>query len=113
MGAIWRLPEIEGKVRLNILVMLTPQFHGRGPHSYSEEFVWPYRGLLLGLQPAPVDAVGARIIRARRDRYFGKPSPIRPPAHHIQVADERYGLGAATLDRIDLVRLGWMEDALI
>jgi len=113
LGAIWHLPELEGRVRLNILVMLTPQFHSVGPHSFSDEFVWPYRGLILGLEPASVDAVGARIIEARRREYFGEDRPLQPPAHHIRVADERYGLGAADLDRIDLVRLGWMEEALI
>jgi len=113
LGAIWRLPEVDGKVRLNILVMLTPQFHSVGPHSFSDEFVWPYRGLILGLDPAPVDAVGAAIIEARRRAYFGENRPLQPPAHHIRVADERYGLGAADLDRIDLTRLGWMDEALI
>jgi len=113
LGAIWHLPELEGKVRLNILVMLTPQFHSVGPHSFSDEFVWPYGGLILGLEPAAVDAVGARIIEARRREYFGEDRPLQPPAHHIRVADERYGLGAADPDRIDLVRLGWMENALI
>lgn len=113
LGAIWHLPEVEGKVRLNILVMLTPQFHSVGPHSFSDEFVWPYRGMILGLEPAAVDAVGARIIEAQRRQYFGEDRPLQPPAHHIRVADERYGLGAADLDRIDLVRLGWTEEALI
>lgn len=113
LAKLWQLPIVKDKTRLNILVMLTPQFHSVGPHSFSDEFVWPYRGLLLGLEPAAVDAVGARIIEARRREYFGEDRPLRPPAHHIRVADERYGLGAADLDRIDLVRLGWMEEALI
>jgi len=113
LGAIWKLPELEGKVRLNILVMLTPQFHGVGPHSFSRRFVWTYGGLIVGTEPAPVDAVGAAIIQAKRDEYFGEPTPIAPSPHHIQLADERYGLGAAKLDRIDLIRLGWQDDALI
>ncbi len=113
LGAIWRLPEVEGKVRLNILVMLTPQFHGLGPHSFSKEFVWTYGGLLLGLQPAPVDAVGARIIEARRREYFGEERPISPSPHHIEIAGERYGLGPTAPEHIDLVRLGWSEAALV
>jgi hypothetical protein len=113
LGAIWKLPELEGKIRLNILVMLTPQFHGVGPHSFSKEYVWPYRGLIVGVDPVAVDATGARIIRAKRDLYFGKPSPISPPAHHIEIADSRYGLGNADQAAIDLVRLGWTGESLI
>jgi len=113
LGAIWKLPELEGKVRLNILVMLTPQFHGVGPHSFSPEFVWPYKGLIVGIDPVAVDATGARIIEARRREHFGEERPISPPPHHIQVADTRYGLGVSDPQRIDLVRLGFMEGALI
>jgi hypothetical protein len=113
LGAIWRLPEIEGKVRLNVLVMLTPQFHGVGPHSFSPAFVWPYKGLVVGTDPVAVDATGARIIEARRREHFGEERPISPPPHHIQLADTRYGLGVSDPQRIDLVRLGWSEGALI
>ena len=113
LGALWHLPEIEGKVRLNILVMLTPQFHGVGAHSFSKEYVWPYRGLIVGIDPVAVDATGAGIIQAKRNLYFGKESPITPPPHHIQVADERYKLGVSDPARIEVVRLGWMEEALI
>ena len=113
LGALWKLPEIEGKVRLNILVMLTPQFHGVGPHSFSKEYIWPYGGLIVGVDPVAVDATGARVLRAKRDLYFGKPSPISPPAHHIEIAGSRYGLGVSDPASIDLVRLGWEQDALI
>jgi hypothetical protein len=113
LGAIWRLPELEGKVRLNVLVMLTPQFHGIGPHSFSREFVWPYNGLIVSVDPVAADATGARIIEAKRREYFGDDRPISPSPHHIQVADTRYGLGVSDPKRIDLVRLGWDEAALI
>jgi Domain of unknown function (DUF362) len=113
LGAIWRLPELEGKVRLNILVMLTPQFHGVGPHSFSPEFVWPYKGLIVGTDPVAVDATGARIIEAKRREHLGEERPISPPPHHIQIADTRYGLGVSDPQRIDLIRLGWSEGALI
>jgi hypothetical protein len=113
LGALWKLPELEGKVRLNILVMLTPQFHGVGPHSFSNEYIWPYGGLVVGVDPVAVDATGARIIQAKRDLYFGGPKPISPPAHHIELAGSRYGLGVSDPDAIDLVRLGWRDEALI
>jgi len=113
LGAIWHLPEIEGKVRLNVLVMLTPQFHSTGPHSFSRKHVWPYNGLIIGVDPVAVDATGARIIEAKRKLYFGDDRPIKPPPHHIQIADTQYGLGVSDPDRIDVVRLGYMDDALI
>jgi hypothetical protein len=113
LGSLWHLPEIEGKVRLNVLVMLTPQFHSTGPHSFSKEFIWPYRGLILGVDPVAVDATGARIIEAKRELYFDDRRPISPPAHHIQIADTQYGLGVSDPERIELVRLGWQEEALI
>ncbi|MEE4273998.1 MAG: DUF362 domain-containing protein [Thermoanaerobaculales bacterium] len=113
LGAIWKLPELEGKVKLNILVMLTPQFHGVGPHSFSKEYTWPYGGLIVGVDPVAVDATGARILQAKRDLYFGRPSPISPPAHHIELAGSRYGLGISDPEAIDLVTLGWEDDVLI
>jgi hypothetical protein len=113
LGALWQLPEIEGKVRLNILVMLTPQFHGVGPHSFSPRFTWPYYGLIIGTDPVAVDATGAQIMTAKRRDYFETERPFTPPPHHIQYADARYGLGNADPEKIDLVRLGWQEDSLI
>jgi len=113
LGSIWLRPEIKGKVRLNVLVMLTPQFHSTGPHSFSKEFIWPYSGLILGVDPVAVDATGARIIEAKRKLYFGDDRPMRPPPHHIQIAETQYGIGVADPDRIEIARLGWQEDALI
>jgi hypothetical protein len=36
-----------------------------------------------------------------------------PPPHHIQIADTRYGVGVSDPERIELLRLGWREGALI
>jgi len=113
LGSIWLRPELKGKVRLNVLVMLTPQFNSTGPHSFSREFVWPYGGLILGTDPVAVDATGARIIEAKRRLYFGDDRPISPPPHHIQIAETQYGIGVADPERIEVVRLGWTEESLI
>ncbi len=113
LGSIWLLPELAGKVRLNILVMLTPQFHSVGPHSFAREFLWPYGGLIVSTDPVAADATGARIIEAKRRLYFGDDRPISPPPHHIQIADTRYGLGVSDPEHIDLIRLGWDRDVLI
>jgi hypothetical protein len=113
LGALWKLPQLAGKVRLNVLVMLTPQFHSVGPHSFAKEFTWPYHGLIVGREPVPVDATGARIIQAKRRQHFGADRPISPPPHHIEIAGARYGLGPSDPAQIDLVRIGVASDALI
>ena len=38
LGAIWHLPHVKGKTRLNVPVMLTPQFHSTGPHHFSKGY---------------------------------------------------------------------------
>jgi hypothetical protein len=113
LGALWRLPLVKDKVRLNILVMLTPQFHGAGPHSFSPEWVWPYYGLIVGVDPVAVDATGARIIQAHRNIHFGEERPISPRPHHIVYADTRYGLGNSDPSKIDVVKLGSTDGTLI
>ncbi|HSD29609.1 MAG TPA: hypothetical protein VLL75_20060, partial [Vicinamibacteria bacterium] len=113
LGAIWQLPQLVGKARLNVLVMLTPQFHSVGPHSFAKDLTWPYYGLIVGVQPAPVDATGARVLQAKRRQHFGADRPISPSPHHIEIAGSRYGLGPTDPAQIDLVRIGLVEDALV
>ncbi len=113
LAKLWDLPYVKGKVRLNILVMLTPLFHGIGPHHFSDQYIWDYRGLLVGADPVAVDAVGVRILEAKRREHFGEERPLQPPAHHVRYADTRHGLGTNDPAKIDLVRLGWQEGALI
>ena len=113
LGAIWKLPHVAGKTRLNILVMLTPQFHGVGPHSFTRKYTWPYGGLIVSTDPVAADATGARIIQAKRSLFFGEERPISPPPHHIGAADLRFGLGNSHPDRIRLIKLGWEGDILI
>ena len=113
LGAIWQKPHVEGKTRLNILVMLTPLFHGIGPHHFSRRYIWPYAGLIVSTDPVAADATGARIIEAKRNEYFADHRPISPPPLHIAAADTRFGLGNSRTDRIELVRMGWEEQILI
>ncbi len=113
LGAIWHLPHVKGKTRLNVLVMLTPQFHSTGPHHFSRAYTWAYGGLLVSRDPVAADTVGAAIIQAKRRQHFGEERPIAPPPHHIRFADTTYGLGVSSLERIELVRLGWGENALV
>jgi hypothetical protein len=113
LGAIWHFPQLKGKTRLNILVMLTPQFHGVGPHSFSKEYIWNYCGLIVSTDPVSADATGATIIQKKRDAFFGARKPISPPLNHIAAADTRFGLGNSRPEMIELIKLGWDEDILI
>lgn len=113
LGALWKLPHVHGKTRLNVLLMLTPQFHCTGPHHFDKEYTWLYKGMIVGTDPVAVDAVGLKIIEARRKEYFKEESPMRPPVTHIAAAERKHGIGVADLNKIEIVRLGWKEGALI
>ena len=113
LGSLFLLPQVKGKTRLNVLCALTPQFHGRGPHNFSRRYVWNYKGLIVGLDPVAVDAVGLRLIMAKRRIELGPGQEIPPVPKHIGLADTKYGVGTADPAKIELVKLGWLEDVLI
>jgi len=113
LGAIWQKPHVKDKTRLNILVMLTPLFHGVGPHHYSKNYIWPYCGLVVSTDPVAADATGSGIIQAKRNEYFSKDRPISPRPLHIEAADTKFGLGNSQSARIELIKLGWEEGVLI
>lgn len=113
LGAVWRLPLVKEKTRLNILLLLTPLFHGIGPHHFDPTYTWQYKGILIGTDPVSVDAVGLRILELKRLSYFGKEMPLKPPAKHIYIADIKYKLGTSNLREIELLKLGWEEGILI
>jgi hypothetical protein len=113
LGSIWHLPAVEGKTRLNILSVLTPQFYGRGANFFDTRYVWPYRGLIVGTDPVAVDAIGAHLLQTKRTAFFGEDRALDAPPSHIIVADKKYHLGVSDLNRIQLVKLGWGEEVLI
>jgi len=113
LAGIWNLPIVKGKTRLNVLVMLTPQFHGVGPQNFNPKYVWPYHGLIVGFDPVACDSVGLRVIEAKRRTFFGEERPLAPPAKHIMLADTRHHLGTADPAKIEVVRIGYDKDSLI
>jgi len=113
LGALFKLPIVQGKTRLNILCALTPQFHGRGPHHFSRRYVWPYKGLIVGQDPVAVDTIGLRLTMAKRREVLGKAQELPPVPKHIQLADTRHGIGTSDINAIELVKLGWGDDILI
>jgi hypothetical protein len=113
LAGVWDLPVCRDKTRLNILVMLTPLFHGKGPHHFNASYVWDYKGIILSADPVAADATGLRILMAKRKAHFGKEEPLYVPPKHVEVAETKYRLGMADPARIDLVKIGWAQDRLI
>jgi hypothetical protein len=113
LGKIWTFPIVKGKTRLNVLSALTPQFYGRGANFFDRRYVWPYKGLIVGTDPVAVDAVGAHLLQTKRIGFFGEDRALDVPPIHIIAADKNYHLGVSDLSRIQLVKIGWMEEALI
>jgi hypothetical protein len=104
---------VKGKTRLNVLVALTPQFYGRGANFFDRRYVWPYGGIIVGTDPVAVDAVGAEILRLKRVAAFGEDRPLDVAPIHIAEADKKYHLGVSDLSRIQIVKVGWMGEALV
>jgi len=113
LGSIWNLPQIKGKTRLNILLVLQPLFHGIGPHHYDRSYTWRYCGILMGTDPVAIDTVGVHLFDAKRREFFKEDRPLTPPAIHIARADKKYGIGTSDLKKIELVKLGWKDGILI
>jgi hypothetical protein len=113
LGRIWTLPIVKGKTRLNVLVALTPQFYGRGASFFDKRFVWPYKGIIVGTDPVAVDAVGAELLRLKRIASFGEDRPLDVEPLHIAEADKKYHLGVSDLNRIQIVKVGWMDECLV
>jgi len=113
LGNIWTLPIVKNKTRLNVLVVLQPLFHGRGPHHYNPKYVWDYKGILLSCDPVAVDTIGIQLLSAKRRKYFGESIPFPNRTHHVMYADVKYKVGVSDPRRIDLVKVGWREEVLI
>jgi hypothetical protein len=113
LAAIWNLPLVKGKTRLNILVMLNPLFHMIGTQQYNKDFTWEYKGLIVSRDPVAADATGLRVLEAKRREHFKDDGLLKPTPHHIQLADTRHHLGVSDPNRIELVKLGWDEGILI
>lgn len=113
LATIWKDLNLKDKTKLNILVMLNPQFHTVGPHSYADKYIWEYKGLIVSKDPVAADSTGLRIIEAKRKEYFGEDVPMKTSAKHIRLAETRHGLGVADPAKIELIKLGWEDGILI
>jgi hypothetical protein len=113
LASIWNKPIVKGKTRLNILSLIRTQFWSRGAHHFDRRYISEYKGLLIAKDPVALDAVGARLLQLQRVAHLGEDRPIDTQPKHIFVADQKYKLGVSDLNRIEIVKLGWMEGVLI
>ena len=113
LASIWTKPIVKGKTRLNILSMIRTQFYSRGAHHFDRRYVSEYKGLLIGKDPVAVDAVSVRLLQLQRIAHFGEDRPLDTQPIHVLAADQKYNLGVSNLNRIEIVKLGWMDGVLI
>jgi hypothetical protein len=114
LALLFSLPQVQGKTRLHVLSVLTPQFHAKGPHHFDRRYVWNYNGLLVGTDPVAIDAVALKLVTAKRLEVFGpRESRVMPYPRSIEAADKKHKLGTSDMASIDLVKLGWQEGILI
>jgi hypothetical protein len=113
LASIWNEKGVKEKTRLNILVVLTPLFHGIGPHHFNRTFVWPYKGMIVSFDPVAADSVGVHLLQAKRRAYFGEDKSFAISPKHVMVAEQKHKLGTANLNNIEIIKLGWKKDILI
>jgi hypothetical protein len=113
MAAFWKETGVKDKTRLNILVAITPLFHGIGPHHFNRTFLWPYKGMIVSFDPVAADSVGVHLLQAKRRAYFGEDKPFTVSPKHVVVAEKKHKLGIADLNNIEIIKLGWKKDILI
>jgi uncharacterized protein (DUF362 family) len=94
------LPPLRAKTRLVIIDAIRPLFAG-GPVD-DPQYRWDYRGLIVSTDPVAAEAVGLRILEARRAEFRKKDWPMTAARLMLAHAQE-ISLGNAAPDRIDLV----------
>lgn len=111
LGEIWKLPIVKGKTKLILIDALRP-LCDKGPQP-DPRYMWPYQGLIAGVDPVALDAVSVKIILAKREELRGEPWPLSPPPLCVEAADKKFGLGTSDLNRIVIDLQGWKEGALV
>ncbi len=111
LGEIWQYDFLKGKTRLVLVDALRP-LCDKGPQP-DPRYLWNYGGVIASTDPVAAEAVGLKIIQAKRDEMKGEPWPLSPPALCVEAADRQYGLGTSELAKIRIVKSGWAEGALV
>jgi len=111
LGEIWNLDFVKGKTRLTIIDGLRA-LCDKGPQ-VDPRYLWSYNGIIASTDPVAAEAVGLKIIQAKRDEIKGEPWPLTPPPLCVEAADKQYGLGTSDLAKITIKKIGWAEGVLI
>ena len=96
------LPPLLSKTRLVVVDAVRPLF-AAGPFDHPD-YRWTYDGLIVATDPVAADAVGLRLLEARRAEARGKPWPMTA-ARAMVAWGQAIGLGNADTDRIDRVEV--------
>lgn len=111
LGEIWHLPEVKGKTKLILVDALNP-LCDKGPQ-VDPRYLWPYKGLIAGIDPVAVESICLKIILAKRELIKGEPWPLSPPPLCVEAADKIYGLGISDAQKIKTQTIGWKEELLL
>jgi hypothetical protein len=111
LGEIWNLPFVKGKTRLVLVDALHP-LCDKGPQ-VDPRYKWAYNGLIAGTDPVAVESVCLRIITEKRKEIKGESWPLSPPPLCVEAADEIYGLGTSSWDKIKVDLKGWEKSVLL
>ncbi len=96
------LPPLRTKTRLVVVDAIRPLYAG-GPFD-DPAYRWDFRGLIVARDPVAADAVGLRILEARRAEARGRAWPM-PAARAMVRWGQEIGLGNADPGGIDRVEV--------
>lgn len=111
LGEIWNLDFVKGKTRLVLIDALRP-LCDKGPQ-VDPRYQWSYNGIIASTDPVAAEAVGLKIIQAKRDEIKGEAWPLSPPPICVEAADKQYGLGTCDFAKIRIVKSGWADGAMV
>ena len=97
------IPQINKKLKLNIVDVLTPLYQG-GPSGHPSR-QWQYHGIMLSTDRVALDYLGWQLIEEKRKEMKLKPLEAegRKPSYILTAAQK--GLGNAELENIELIEL--------
>lgn len=96
------LDPIKKRTRLVVVDATRPLYDG-GPND-KPDFRWNFNGLIVGTDPVAVERVALDILDQKREEARGSPWPAIDARKVVEWA-EKIGVGNASLNRIDLVRI--------
>lgn len=92
------------KTRLHIVDALRP---GLGPGVQPDAVLtWTYGGVMVADDPVALDAIGHQVLLGKLREDHPEITDLDPPMAYLQPAHDRYRLGVADLEDIELTQIG-------